>query len=132
PQKLPDLFHGTPLVVLGRYTGFGHVAVRLTGMVGAQKQEFVYDVTFPEKTLSDTGKDFVEPLWARRKVGFLLDQIRVNGEKDELIDEVVALAKRYGIATPYTSYLVVPDGPMPVVHPGRPGEPKFDPAKPTT
>ena len=35
----------------------------------------------------------MEPLWARRKVGFLLDQIRVNGEKKELIDEVVLLAK---------------------------------------
>ena len=33
---------------------------------------------------------------------------------------MVALAKRYGIATPYTSYLVVPDGPMPVVPPPRP------------
>jgi Ca-activated chloride channel family protein len=56
-------------------------------------------------------------LWARRKVGYLLDQIRVNGEKDELIKEVVTLAKRYGIATPYTSYLVVPDTVMPVVPP---------------
>src|SRR5262249_15053635 len=38
-------------------------------------------------------------------------------EQKELVDEVVALAKRYGIATPYTSYLVVPDGPMPIVRP---------------
>ena len=35
----------------------------------------------------------------------------------ELIKEVVMLAKRYGIATPYTSHLVVPDGPMPVLRP---------------
>jgi Ca-activated chloride channel family protein len=54
-------------------------------------------------------------LWARRKVGYLLDQIRANGEKKELVEETVALAKKYGIATPYTSYLVVPDGPVPVV-----------------
>src|SRR5205807_7061883 len=33
-----------------------------------------------------------------------------NGEKKELVDEVVVLAKKHGIATPYTSYLVVPDG----------------------
>jgi Ca-activated chloride channel homolog len=118
PPKLPDLFHGTQLVVIGRYTGSGHVALRLTGMVGSEKKEFVYDVTFPEKTASDTGKDFVEPMWARRKVGYLLDQIRVNGEKKELIDEVVLLAKKYGIATPYTSYLVVPDAAMPVARPG--------------
>jgi Ca-activated chloride channel family protein len=57
----------------------------------------------------------VEPIWARRKVGFMLDEIRANGEKKELVDEVVLLAKKYGITTPYTSYLIVPDGPMPVV-----------------
>ena len=121
PPKLPDLFHGNQLVVIGRYTGFGHTAVRLTGMVGSERKEFIYELTFPERTASDTGKDFVEPLWARRKVGYLLDQIRVNGEKKELVDEVVLLAKRYGIATPYTSYLVVPDMPMPVAQ-GRPGQ----------
>jgi Ca-activated chloride channel family protein len=125
PPKLPDLFHGTQLVVIGRYTGDGHTAVRLSGMVGHEKKEFVYEMTFPEKTVATTGKDFVEPLWARRKVGYLLDQIRANGEQKELVQEVVALAKQYGIATPYTSYLVVPDGPMPVIPgttpgPGRP------------
>ncbi len=120
PPKLPDLFQGNQLVVIGRYSGAGHTAVRLTGTIGKEKQEFVYELNFPAKTESETGKDFVEPLWARRKVGYLLDQIRVNGEKDELIKEVTALAKRYGIATPYTSYLVVPDGPMPVVPALRP------------
>jgi Ca-activated chloride channel family protein len=131
PPKLPDLFHGNQLVVIGRYTGFGHQMVKLTGMVGSEKKEFVYELTFPERTASDTGKDFVEALWARRKVGYLLDQIRVNGEKKELIEEVVALAKRYGIATPYTSHLVVPDAVMPVAQAeSRPGQPKRDANRP--
>lgn len=117
PPQLPDLFHGGQLVVLGRVDGKGHGAVTLTGTVGKEKKEFVYEVSFPEKTGDD--KVFVEHLWARRKVGYLLDQIRANGEKKELVDETVALAKKYGIATPYTSYLVVPDGPLPVVR-GRP------------
>ncbi|HEX4611144.1 MAG TPA: VIT domain-containing protein, partial [Urbifossiella sp.] len=127
PPRLPDLFHNQQLVVLARYSGSGPTALRLSGMVNGERKEFVYDVTFPVRTETDTGKDFVEPLWARRKVGYLLDQIRANGEQKELVDEVVGLAKRYGIATPYTSYLVVPDGPMPVVPPvrgpigGRPG-----------
>ncbi|NIO12631.1 MAG: hypothetical protein GTO31_01895 [Xanthomonadales bacterium] len=48
-------------------------------------------------------------LWARRKIGFLLDQIRLHGESEELKDEVIRLSKEYGIATPYTSYLVLED-----------------------
>src|SRR5262249_24674929 len=106
PPQLPDLFHGTQLVVLGRYSGQGHVAVKLAGRVGKEPREFVYEMTFPEKTNDE--RAFVEDLWARRKVGYLLDQIRANGEKKELVDEVVNLAKRYGITTPYTSYLIVP------------------------
>jgi Ca-activated chloride channel family protein len=113
PPQLPDLFHGGQLVVLGRYTGKGHAAIKLTGTVGKEQKEFVYEVNFAEKTNSD--REFVEHLWARRKVGYMLDQIRANGAKKELVDEVVILAKKYGIATPYTSYLVVPDGPTPVV-----------------
>jgi Ca-activated chloride channel family protein len=117
PQQLPDLFHGGQIVVFGRYKGKGPSAIRLTGKVGTQTREFVYELTFPDKTKDE--RDFVEHLWARRKVGYLLDQIRVNGEKKELKDEVVALAKRYGITTPYTSWLIVPDGTVPVAAPGR-------------
>jgi Ca-activated chloride channel family protein len=42
-----------------------------------------------------------------RRVGHLLDQIRLNGESKELRDEIVDLGTRYGIVTPYTSYLVL-------------------------
>ncbi|MGH7227161.1 MAG: hypothetical protein ACRELF_28430, partial [Gemmataceae bacterium] len=113
PPDLPDLFHGSQLVVLGRYSGKGPAAIKLTGQVGMETKEFVYELTFPEKTGDQ--REFVEHLWARRKVGYLLDQIRANGQKPELVQEVVALAKKYGITTPYTSYLIVPDGPLPVV-----------------
>jgi Ca-activated chloride channel family protein len=75
-----------------------------------ETKEFVYELNFAEKTGND--KAFVEDLWARRKVGHLLDQIRVQGETKEVVDEVIQLAKRYGITTPYTSYLLVPDGPV--------------------
>lgn len=112
PPHLPDLFHGTQLVVLGRYNGDGEAKVRLTGNVGKEQRDYVYSMNFAKKTGDD--KNFVEDLWARRKVGYMLDQIRISGESKELVDEVVALAKRYGITTPYTSYLIVPDEPVPV------------------
>jgi Ca-activated chloride channel family protein len=112
PPALPDLFFGSQLVVLGKYSGNGPAAVKLTGQVGTETKNFAYDVNFPAKTEQD--REFVEALWARRKVGYLLDNIRINGEKKELMDEMMTLAKKYGIATPYTSYLVVPDAPVPV------------------
>lgn len=109
PPKLPDLFHGDQLVVLARVEGSGHAAVTLDGKVGMHDKQFVYEVNFQKQT---DGKPFVEELWVRRKVGYLLDQIRINGEEKELVDEVVRLAKGYGITTPYTSYLIMPDAPV--------------------
>jgi Ca-activated chloride channel homolog len=43
-------------------------------------------------------------------VGWLMEQIRTNGEQKELTDEIVDLGTRYGIVTPYTSYLALEDG----------------------
>jgi Ca-activated chloride channel family protein len=120
PPQLPDLFHGGQLVVLGRYQGAGDTSLRLTGHYGKETREFVYPVHFHAKV---EGKSFVEDLWARRKVGYLLEQIRLNGEKKELVEEATALAKKYGIATPYTSYLVVPDQPIPITSPRPPIRP---------
>jgi hypothetical protein len=46
-------------------------------------------------------------LWATRRVGWLMEQVRSNGEQKELRDEIVDLGTRYGIVTPYTSYLAL-------------------------
>ena len=51
-------------------------------------------------------------LWATRKIGYLLNQIRLNGPNQETIDQIVRLSVRYGIITPYTSYLVTEDMPL--------------------
>ena len=117
PGKLPDLFHGGQLVILGRSSGHGHTALTLSGKADDASRAFVYEVNFPKGTSEE--KAFVEHLWARRKVGYLLDQIRANGEKKELKDEVIALAKKHGITTPYTSYLVVPEPNAPVASSNR-------------
>ena len=39
-----------------------------------------------------------------------MEQVRSNGEQKELRDEIVDLGTRYGIVTPYTSYLALEDG----------------------
>ena len=106
PQKLPDLFHGSQLVVLGRYDGSGRAGVKLTGRIDKRQCVFAYQAAFPQV---EPRHEFVETLWARRKVGYLLDTMRLHGEKKDLKDEVIALGRKYGIASPYLSYLAVED-----------------------
>ncbi len=109
PKKLPDLFKGGQVLLLGRYRNPGHSSIGLSGKMGDRQRKFVYEGVFPSKEIK---YDFIPRLWATRKVGFLLESIRLNGEQKELLDEVVALSKRYGIVTPYTSYLVTEDTPQ--------------------
>ncbi|MFL5349692.1 MAG: VIT and vWA domain-containing protein [Hyalangium sp.] len=109
PRKLPDLFKGTQVVVMGRYRKPGDAKVVLTGYVNSDKRTFDYGTTAPREATRD---DFIPRLWAIRKVGFLLEEIRLRGERPELRDEVISLGKKFGIVTPYTSYLVVEDTPM--------------------
>ncbi len=108
PKKLPDLFRGTQLLVFGRYGGSGRGTAVLTGRISGKDAVFEFPVTFQEK---ERGFDFIPGLWARRKVGYLLDEIRLHGFHKELKDEIVRLGKRYGIVTPYTSFLVTEDTP---------------------
>lgn len=105
PTPLPDIFAGSQLVLVGRYRSTGSTAITLKGTVNGTTQSYTYgDLSFPERTSSDTA--FVARLWATRRIGYLVTQIRLNGADKELVDEVVSLGLRYGIVTPYTSFLV--------------------------
>lgn len=106
PSPLPDLFRGDQLVLAGRYSGSGEGDVVLEGSINGQPRKITQRVKFSEGAW---GNEFVPQLWAIRRVGFLLDEIRLRGENRELREEVVDLARRYAIVTPYTSYLIVED-----------------------
>ncbi len=106
PTRLPDLFAGSQIVVLGRYSQSGDHLIRLRGKVKGREVVRDYEATFAQ---SETA-DYLPRLWAHRKVGYLLDEIRLHGENKELVDEVVRLATHYGIVTPYTAGLVVEEG----------------------
>jgi Ca-activated chloride channel family protein len=105
---LPDLFAGTQLTVVGRYRGSAEdIDISLSGTVGNDRQTFVYDrMGFRERA---GGESFIARLWATRRIGDLLNSIRLHGENPELIDSIVNLSVRYGIITPYTSFLIEED-----------------------
>jgi hypothetical protein len=106
PRKLGDLFKGMQAVIIGRYrneSDLKNITVQLRGKTGRESRTFTYgDLDFP---LRSEENDFLPRLWASRRVGWLVEEIRNNGETKELRDEVVELGTRYGIVTPYTSYL---------------------------
>ncbi len=117
PPKMPDLFYGTQLTVLGRYDKPGTTTVTLKGTVRGEERTYTFAKALSAPAKLDSSA-FLETLWATRKAGWLVQQIRASGESQELRDELTALAKKYNIATPYTSLIVIEDK-MPVRDGGR-------------
>jgi Ca-activated chloride channel family protein len=111
PRGIPDLFRGSQVTLIGRYSNSSSLdamSLRLTGKASGQSRTYTYDkLSFPLRT---DANDYLPRLWATRRVGWLMEQVRSNGEQKELRDEIVDLGTRYGIVTPYTSYLALEEG----------------------
>jgi Ca-activated chloride channel homolog len=110
PRDLGTLYRGGQLVVTGRYRTAGAATVALTATVASQEapRTFEWPVSMAAR---EAANDFIPRVWATRKVGYLLDEIRLHGENPEVRESVVQLAQRFGIVTPYTSYLVTEESP---------------------
>jgi Ca-activated chloride channel family protein len=109
PQNLTDLFAGEQITLVGRYRqGIEQMTITLTGDFRGESQSITYD---DDLSLRDNagGQSFIARLWATRHIGEMLNTIRLRGENEELIESIVALSVRYGIITPYTSFLIEED-----------------------
>ncbi|HUO09042.1 MAG TPA: VIT domain-containing protein [Phycisphaerae bacterium] len=107
PHELPDLFKGDQLVAFGTYSGSGNTSIALTGNVNGEQRTFAEDVRFADKT--DDANDWIAKLWATRRIGYLLDEMRRHGENKEVKAEIADLARRWGVVTPYTAMLIMED-----------------------
>ena len=110
PNDLPDLFKGDQLVIFGRYKTKKketdrNIRFELDGNIAGKKVKLKFETKIEKKSKNS----FIPKLWATRRVGYLLEEIRLHGENKELKDEVVSLSRNWGIVTPYTSYLIIED-----------------------
>lgn len=113
PRDEFDVFAGEQLVAVGRYRRAGQARVTLRGTVAGQTHEIVVPARLAEKSPDDR-LGFVEKLWAMRRVGEILEDIDLKGRNEELVKELVELATRHGILTPYTSFLADENAPREV------------------
>lgn len=108
PSTIGDLFEGDQIVQVGRISNEGNDVITtdlvISGVYQGREETFNYPVEVNGSNHRSSYK-FIEKLWAQRRVAFLLNEIRLKGNVEELVDEITELATRYGIVTPYTSYL---------------------------
>jgi Ca-activated chloride channel family protein len=104
PAILPDLYHGAPVRVYGRYKQSGPVKVTLKATVLDKPIETTVELKFPG---GDDENPEIERMWAWHKVQRLLGAADRTGSRDAAVNEVVRLGEAYSIATEYTSFLVL-------------------------
>jgi len=108
PSPMPDLYRDGQVTVFGRFEGGREATVRVIGRAGRERIELRHDLNFTTGARGD--RDFIGNLWATRRIDTLLGQIQQSGENADNVQEIMALATRWNIVTPYTSYLTTEPG----------------------
>lgn len=106
PPTVGDLYHGRQILLAGQ---FGKpVKGRIT--LKARRGDKDIEYTWPNVSFEPVeDATYVPRLWAGRKIAYLIDRIRLDGESTEMVREIVDLSTKYSLQTPYTSWLVAPE-----------------------
>lgn len=104
PKSLPNLYHGMPVRVYGRYRKGGTAKVTLRADVNGAELRQSANITFPTK---DSGNPEIERMWAFHRVQRLLNEADRSDSREAVIGEIVRLGEGYSIVTEYTSFLVL-------------------------
>ena len=104
PKSVPDLYQGQQVVITGRAAQSGSVEFVLTGT----RRGEAFEKRFEANLSAAAGDHIVPRIWAGKKVGYLIDEIRLGGPNPELVQSIIELGTRYGILTEYTSFLAAP------------------------
>jgi len=104
PGALPNLYHGKPIRMIGRYKDFGQGNVTLKGTVMGRPFEQSVSFDFP-KLNADNPQ--IDRMWAWYRVQGLMDEMRKNGNSSDLVNKIVDLCEGYSIVSEYASFIVL-------------------------
>lgn len=104
PAQMPNLYHGTPIRVFGRYRGEGKAMLKLRGNLNGVAWEQSGELNLPA---ADDSNPEIERMWAGRRIDGLLKAADRTGSRDSVAAEVIRLGEDFSIVTEYTSFLVL-------------------------
>ena len=104
PAQLPNLYHGSPVRLYGRYRGAGAGAVSLRASLNGVAWEQTAELEFPKE---DASNPEIERMWAWKRIDGLLKTADRTSERARVIPEVVRLGEEFSVVTEYTSFLVL-------------------------
>ena len=104
PAVMPNLYHGTPVTIYGRYRGAGKATLKLRGNLNGVAWEQSGELNLPA---TDDSNPEIERMWASRRIDSLLKGADRSGSRESVAPEVVRLGEGFSIVTEYTSFLVL-------------------------
>ena len=104
PPVLPNLYHGSPVRVYGRYKGQGAGTVQLEGNIRGSVFSEKMELEFPA---IDNAHPEIERMWAWQRMDRLLKEADKAGNRQPAINEIVRLGELYSIVSEYTSFIVL-------------------------
>lgn len=104
PKTLPNLYHGAPVRLYGRYQSGGEANVTLRGSVNGIELKKSAKLEFPKQ---DAANPEIDRMWAWHRIDGLLKQADRSGSRTGVVGEIVRLGEGYSIVTEYTSFLVL-------------------------
>lgn len=103
PEQLPNLYHGMPVRMYGRYRGKGDARINVTAEVNGRRIETTAALNFPARNEDNPE---IERMWAWHRMERLKRMHEMNSDP-ALVDEIVRLGEGYSITSEYTSFLVL-------------------------
>ncbi|HZN86634.1 MAG TPA: VWA domain-containing protein, partial [Burkholderiales bacterium] len=101
PKQVPDLYAGEPVMVLFSAARLGSGGITVSALAG--------DRPWQERVLlvPAAGENALSVLWARERIGALMDQLRGGAPEQEVRDAVLKLALEHRLVSRYTSLVAV-------------------------
>lgn len=106
PRLVPDLYHGEPLSVTVKLpVDYTQAAVTVRGELGGRP--WTRRIGLPDEAGNGGSDDGVATLWARRKIGALLDRRLAGAAEEEIRAAVLPVALAHQLLSPYTSFVAI-------------------------
>jgi hypothetical protein len=108
PVKIPDLYAGQVLYTVGRFHSSGKATSILKAMAGGGEFRQEIEIDLPDEA---TEHPVIETIWAGKRIDALLKKMSEKPkEKHEIRDDIIGIALRYSLMSPYTSLVAVEQG----------------------
>lgn len=103
PQTIPNLYHGSPIRIYGRYRGEDSGTLQLQATVNGRQISSQAQLNLPGE---DGANPEIERMWAWHRMENLKRQHEVRADQQK-VNEIISLGETYSITSEYTSFLVL-------------------------